>query len=1090
MSISCSRLQHGTVESVNLSGPAFTALKSFFPTALLSEATRHVVQQQVHIDSMQHTQAGLVVDASIFDSHYIDDYNDVTVHLVLSTDGTLDFECSFDYPQMCSHIGAVFLLSFDAWKLPQAGPTWRSLFDRTLPSAQDREPSVEVCLFVSIQQERTYRRGGAPGALEPTLGFRPGMRGKRGAWIKGNAKWESLTNLDANRRQLRALTAFERAVSGHESSAYYWGSHHEWLTVGDVPAEDLLHAFTRLQDSGIPFVSHGGKQLEAAFSPSQLTPAVQATREGDHVNLRAELRFETPVRDALPLGDTLPLGNPVMFIAQIHDRGASTERFTIFQLTTPLPPVAGALIAHNAPLEIPADEIGTFESEILPRLQTVVTVDSPDDSYKIPLPPTVTLSLSIVYGDKQTHVTWEWARPVGVSVPAQESAIIDALHEACSSHTGLLWPTLAAESTPVDLPSDATYGLAATAQFIAEVLPRIRATVGINIVEEGSTTEYRAAEEAPLVSVQSEAAGDWFNLHFTVTVEGEEVEFSELFTALAFGEPVFVLPSGTYFPLTGPEFTKLRDIIEEARALTDHSSGGTDNEVRVTRYQVDLWDELSELGIVAAQEAEWWLAVQTLGEIETMPQVAPPAGLNATLRDYQLHGMSWLHFLRTHGLGGILADDMGLGKTLQTIGMMELAREADPEMKPFLVVAPTSVVGNWGQEIARFAPGLRVATVTSMTSRRKQSLRETVQGAHVVVTSYALFRGKAEEYRELEWSGLILDEAQQIKNSVSHGYRAARALGAPFTVVITGTPIENNLLELWSLTSLAAPGLLGSKQRFTDYFRTPIEKQHSAERLTLLQRRLRPFLLRRTKDLVASELPAKQEQMLEIELHPKHRKLYDVRFQRERQRLLGLLEDTSTNRFQIFQSLTMLRQLALDPALVGEGEAPSAKLDALIELLSDAAAEGHRVLVLSQFTRFLSSARDRATAANLPSQYLDGATVNRQSVIDKFRTGTDPVFFVSLKAGGFGLNLVEADYVVLLDPWWNPAVEAQAIDRTHRIGQTKPVFVYRLVAANTIEQKVIALRESKAELFARVLDGSGALDGGALSAAEITSLLE
>jgi SNF2 family DNA or RNA helicase len=473
-----------------------------------------------------------------------------------------------------------------------------------------------------------------------------------------------------------------------------------------------------------------------------------------------------------------------------------------------------------------------------------------------------------------------------------------------------------------------------------------------------------------------------------------------------------------------------------------------------------------------------------------------PSGLAATLRDYQVRGYRWLETLRRNKLGGILADDMGLGKTLQVIGMMLAAQEDAAEqgeeglparVAPFLVVAPTSVVGNWVREIERFAPGLRARAVTETSKKRRSSLAGAVAGADVVVTSYTLFRLDIEEYHALNWSAAVFDEAQMIKNHTSRAYAAARVLDTPVKIAVTGTPLENNLLELWALASLVCPGLLGSKAHFTEFFRHPVEKQGDTQRLALLQRRLRPFLLRRTKDMVAADLPAKTEKVLELQLSPTHRRIYDVRLQRERAKVLGLVQDLDANRFEVFRSLTLLRQLALDSELAGEAPTPSAKLSALAELLTTVTQEGHKVLVLSQFTRFLRKARDAATSAGIDSLYLDGATRNRQQVIDAFRGEGDgddaagggaPVFFISLKAGGFGLNLTEADYVVLLDPWWNPATEAQAVDRAHRIGQTRPVVVYRLVSANTIESKVMALKETKAALFDRVLDGGGAeVDG-------------
>jgi SNF2 family DNA or RNA helicase len=308
---------------------------------------------------------------------------------------------------------------------------------------------------------------------------------------------------------------------------------------------------------------------------------------------------------------------------------------------------------------------------------------------------------------------------------------------------------------------------------------------------------------------------------------------------------------------------------------------------------------------------------------------------------------------------------------------------------------------------------------------------------------------------------------------------------------MSGTPIENNLMELWSLLSIAAPGLFASAEQFAGYYRVPIERQGDEERLAQLRRRVRPLMLRRTKEQVERDLPDKQEQVLELDLNPRHKKVYQTYLQRERQKVLGLLDDVNKHRFEIFRSLTLLRQASLDVSLVGaehEG-VPSTKLDVLMELLDDIVADGHRVLVFSQFTRFLTMARERIDAAGIDHCYLDGRTRKREAVIDGFRNGDAPVFLISLKAGGFGLNLTEADYCIILDPWWNPATEAQAVDRVHRIGQTKKVMVYRLVAKDTLEEKVMALKERKSALFANVMDAGG-FESGALTASDIRDLLD
>jgi SNF2 family DNA or RNA helicase len=308
---------------------------------------------------------------------------------------------------------------------------------------------------------------------------------------------------------------------------------------------------------------------------------------------------------------------------------------------------------------------------------------------------------------------------------------------------------------------------------------------------------------------------------------------------------------------------------------------------------------------------------------------------------------------------------------------------------------------------------------------------------------------------------------------------------------VTGTPFENRLMELWALLSITAPGLYPSPRLFRDTVVSPVEKSGDDAALRRFRTRLRPFLLRRTKELVADDLPPKQEQVLGVDLNPAHRKIYDAHLAKERQRILHLLDDFNDNRVAILSALTRLRQLSLDPGLVDpdDDDVGSAKLDTLVDHIEELAAEGHKALVFSQFTSFLGRARTRLKEAGIDAAYLDGATRDRGAVIESFRDGDAPVFLISLKAGGVGLTLTEADYVFVLDPWWNPAAEAQAVDRAHRIGQTQHVMVYRLVSTDTIEEKVMELKERKAELFAKVVDGEGAM-GSTIGADDIRALFD
>lgn len=515
---------------------------------------------------------------------------------------------------------------------------------------------------------------------------------------------------------------------------------------------------------------------------------------------------------------------------------------------------------------------------------------------------------------------------------------------------------------------------------------------------------------------------------------------------------------------------------------------------------------------------------------QIIPSCPVPTGLQATLRPYQIEGFQWLSFLYEHRLGGILADDMGLGKTVQALALLAHAieehraasdraaerGESIESFAPFLVVAPTSVISNWAAEAERFLPEAKVVTITETTAG-KTPLAERVARAHLVLTSYTLLRMDEDAYtgyartlgRTVDehagdstgeqsapegWGALLLDEAQFVKNTGTRAWSIARAMPARTKIAMTGTPIENNLMELWALLAIVADGLFPSARAFRDLYARPAESgedpAHAAATAARLRRRIRPLMLRRTKELVAAELPAKNDTRVNLPLAPGHRRIYDTHLQRERQKVLGLLEDMDKNRFTIFQSLTLLRRLALDAALI-DPEAyagvSSVKRDYLVQQLPDLLEKGHRVLVFSQFTGYLKSISARLAEEGIGHLYLDGSTRNRAEVIEAFTSGQEPVFLISLKAGGFGLNLTEADHVFIMDPWWNPAAEQQAVDRIHRIGQDKEVHVYRLVAEDTIEEKVMQLKESKAALFDAVV-GEGEFASAAVTAEDVREL--
>lgn len=697
-----------------------------------------------------------------------------------------------------------------------------------------------------------------------------------------------------------------------------------------------------------------------------------------------------------------------------------------------------------------------------------------------------------------------------------------------------------------------------TRELLSTVLPKLRRISAVRVRFNGTPPEFVEATDALIkVTVTEGNSRDWFGLGIAVKVNNWTVPFAQIFEALDRGADRILLGNGTYFSLRRPEFKTLRTLIAEARELDDaggelrinRHQAGLFSELESLAASVQTtrrWDEQvrSLLALVEASEAH----ETNPAEGEDKPSTSTdahgkrndggsarsslnreypmPASLRATLRPYQVEGYRWLTFLYEHRMGGILADDMGLGKTVQALALLahameehraasERAAERGESVEPFapfLVVAPTSVISNWAAEAERFLPEAKVVTITETTAG-KTPLTERVAGAHLVLTSYTLLRMDEDAYTgyartlgsgvddstgELSapegWGALLLDEAQFVKNTGTRAWSITRAMPARTKIAMTGTPLENNLMELWALLAIVADGLFPSARAFRDLYARPAESgedpAHAAATTARLRQRIRPLMLRRTKELVAAELPAKNDVRVNLPLSPGHRRIYDTHLQRERQKVLGLLEDMDKNRFTIFQSLTLLRRLALDAALIDpdayEG-VTSAKREYLVERLPELLAGGHRVLVFSQFTGYLKSIARALGEKGIDHLYLDGSTRNRAEVIEAFRAGAAPVFLISLKAGGFGLNLTEADHVFIMDPWWNPAAEQQAVDRIHRIGQEREVHVYRLVAEGTIEEKVMQLKESKAALFDAVV-GEGEFASAAVTAEDVREL--
>ncbi|WP_366933975.1 DEAD/DEAH box helicase [Brevibacterium renqingii] len=937
-----------------------------------------------------------------------------------------------------------------------------------------------------------------PGA-NPSLAIRPLMLSESGNWVKKSLTWRTIDRMarqyDIDPRhqewfsQLAGLRTRGKTDFTPDGAPFHLGDFHTPLLW------EHLEQGARI---GIEFVGiNPGMTISIGRTA---TAAIDIRRVQGQ--LRVQPRATIDEREFAP-GLIKPIWTHGFFGIDV----TSGFSVTLAPAESPTKESALPVFRSPGPITIPDSETEEFFEEYYPQLRTSAEVVSSDDTVTFPAyrQPRLVTFLTFGAGDKLSlRWYWEYSGPtrtypvidraeLTAASAADYAQLRDLEHEdAVVAEVEKLLAETHETGSALSRITDVELDDADTADFVVNVLPGLEEIEHLKVITRGKKQPYRELGGEPnvkITSVESEK-NDWFDLGFQITIDGRPVPFVKLYKALARGTKKIKLSDDSFLSLNKPIFDRLKALLAEADLIPEWEPESP----KISRMHVGLWSDFEDLADESEPAVTWRESAQALADLDHLPATEVPHLNGAMLRPYQVQGFRWLALLYRCRLGGILADDMGLGKTLQTLALIAHAKikhpvaEAadrspasdDATLPPFLVVAPTSVVPNWVKEASAFTPDLDVRVVAESTKKRGSRLAEVVDGADVIVMSYAMLRLEEDPISRLDWAGFVLDEAQFVKNSSALTHQAAKSVRAPFRLALTGTPLENSLRDVWSLFSITAPGLFPSRRRFDEEYVRPIESGENPGRMQRLQRRIRPFMMRRTKDLVAADLPEKQEQVINVELNAAHRKLYDRVLQKERKKILGFIDsEYDKQRFIVFRSLTLLRMLALDPSIVDaeHAEVPSSKLAALMERLDDVIAEGHRSIVFSQFTSFLDRVAEGLDARGVPHIVLDGSTRNRGAVVDAFRSGEAPVFLISLKAGGFGLNLTEADYVFLMDPWWNPASENQAIDRAHRIGQTKSVMVYRYVAEGTIEQKVLALQKRKAELFDSLMSEAGTFEG-------------
>ena len=597
--------------------------------------------------------------------------------------------------------------------------------------------------------------------------------------------------------------------------------------------------------------------------------------------------------------------------------------------------------------------------------------------------------------------------------------------------------------------------------FLLKKLPVLVAD-GYEVFGEENLKSVRVNRHTPTISFNVSSGIDWFDIQTLIQFGDVPVDLKTIRQSLRRKERFIKLADGTIGEI--PE-----EWLEKYRHLFYLGEQNDDN-IRFSNHHLTLLDQLLAQADQTQVDAQYRERLQKLRSFEGIAERPLPDGFVGELRPYQKAGLNWLHFLHDFNFGGCLADDMGLGKTVQVLTLLQSLYERDPNLPPNLIVLPRSLLVNWEREAQRFTPNLKI--FTHFGKDRPQNT-EPFTEAELILTTYGVVRRDIKMLRQFTFHYIILDESQAIKNPNTKIAKSVRLLKSQHRLVMTGTPVENSTFELWSQFAFLNPGLLGSVEYFRSEFSNPIERNNDKTAAELLRKMVYPFILRRTKDQVALDLPPRTDRVMYIEMDKAQRNFYTKTRDNYRAQLLGLIESEGINsaRFKVLEGLLRLRQICNHPKLIRQNfRGDSAKMTLLMETLQTLHDEGHKALIFSQFVKMLQLIRDEMDKQGLTYTYLDGHTRKRQERVDKFQNDPNISFFlISLKAGGVGLNLTAADYVIHVDPWWNPAVEMQASDRSHRIGQENPVFVYKLITKDSVEEKILELQQRKQNLVEQLI---------------------
>lgn len=1040
--------------------------------------------------------------------------------LVIENDMTMGIGCECPHYGICKHVVAMALEAqaryVDSVKnhWPKRGKSisWKGLESQSkpVPNSYDSLGLIFEVVDTNVIRSRADRFSPAkliPGA-QMDLNCRIGTKHEGGKWRISEINWENLTNNFRYSKSKYALTLNPQTVEilAQIKSIYLnnighnWMNSNEWMHVNKCDSLRLFKLFEEFKESGGEFIYNIASKPIVELSDRPIIPSVRFDKDGKKgMKYSVSLSYDDHTISATNFVIESTKGRWGFIFEGNLGENKTLKNFRLAKIEPNLDAKYHPVVYGGYDVQVPKAELDEFYKSQYFELNRALNVVL--DGVEAFTPPVLKGPVLIVKvtssGFDSIFVEFNWQYGVDSDKFAfPVSNITEGINLRNLDREALIKvqvDELLASLTVFE--NGITTDMAILSKmdafnFMSEYIEKLAAVNDVEVLIDGKlpSFNYHFSEPEILVNAESSDETDWLDINISLQVDGLKVNYCDLIVALLNDEEFVFLESGDIIELNHPKIQQLKLLVIEAQKLKDRPAA----DIAINRYNISFFEELNELGIIDSQAKEWLdlsKKLYNLNEIETY-DIGPK--FEGNLRGYQEIGYNWLMFLVSNSLGGILADDMGLGKTVQVIAMLSARVNSVDSKRPSLVIAPTSVVPNWLSEFEKFAPDINVTMLRSTVARSKLDLASELTNMDVLVTSYAIIQRDVEIFSKIDWDVVVIDEAQYLKNFQAKTYGAVRKLLANSKIALTGTPMENNLMELWSILSIVAPGLFAVREQFKDGYQRPIETGDKPEQLQRLKRRIRPFMLRRLKEDVLQELPPRIEQVVNLDLDPSHQKVYDLYLSRERQKIMGLLDDFKKNRFTILRSLVILRMLSLSAILVDSekySDIQSVKIEALMEFVEELLSENHKAIIFSQFTSFLTLIKNAFNNKNIAFSYLDGKTRNRAEVINQFKNGETSVFIISLKAGGVGLNLVEADYCFLMDPWWNPAVEQQAIDRMHRIGQSKPVNVYRFVSNGTIEEKVMQLKERKSKLFHSVMD-EDATFSKAISAEDIKGLFD